>query len=94
MAFPHIVQREPRVGSCACGCSTALSLQALTNVRVEAAQEHEAATEDEEAEVDIVPAFVADSKSAELVLPGLGSFHDPGVETESLLGFNAWTGNA
>lgn len=63
----------------------------LTKVRVEAARKHEAATEDEEAEVDIVPAFVADSKSAELVLPGLGPFHDPSVGTESLPGFDART---
>jgi hypothetical protein len=49
----------------------------LTNVGMEAAPEHDAATEDEEAEVDIGPALIADSKSPELILPGQRAIHHP-----------------
>ena len=70
------------------------SLQPLTNVRVEAAQQHDAASQGEEAEVDIIPAFVADSKSAELVLPGQSALNHLSVAAESFLGLDAWTSNA
>lgn len=54
-------------------------------MRLEAAQEHGAANEYEEAEVDISPARISDAKSSELVLPGQGALHHLAVPAQPLV---------
>lgn len=78
-----------------CGLGTMpLTLEPLSNERIAAAEEHDAAAEDEEAEVDVVPALVTDTESTKLILLGQSALRHPTVTSQALLGLDTWSCDA